>query len=212
MYLLVGVQGQVAEPERRGLRGLRAGGFGDYFFAWGSLAFGAGDICWPSHGGVLLAGGRSLETLSTPTSQLLSRMPFLQEELLQRGLVAGSFDFAAYYVIDKIVPRTALPQGTSEVRFSLGAVNRYTPSGGNANPGSAGSGSDDAVDVGGIGLPAIADGTPPAPAQHPQPKGRALKRYLSLEIGAEADTAESQACIVFSLHGPCPTHTDPPLN
>ena len=42
-----------------------------------------------------------------------------------KGVAVDSFDIGSYYIIDQVVPRTKLPRGTSEFRFTLGAKNTY---------------------------------------------------------------------------------------
>ena len=59
--------------------------------------------------------------------KLADLQPYLvtEEDLMEGGANVLGFDFAMYYVIDKVIPREQLPMTTSEIKFSLARTNRY---------------------------------------------------------------------------------------
>lgn len=77
--------------------------------------------------------GASMETtfwvvpksaLPDPTPEIAAAM-VTEQELLERGAGMGTVDCENCYIIDQCIPRSSLPKGVSEVRYSLSSVNKY---------------------------------------------------------------------------------------
>ena len=94
---------------------------------------------------------------------------------MKAGVTASSIDFDSMYVIDQSVPRSALPIGTKEAKFSIGVVHSYACS---KDPPSTASGSADPSAKGAVVMcaPETADIVPAAAVVESQ---RGLKRYIS---------------------------------
>ena len=99
----------------------------------------------------------------------IARAVVSKEQLLEQGAPAGSLDFSEYLVVDQIVPRDKLPLGVTEVRFSLGAVNKYKQEAGHA-----------------IGPQAAAAATGAQRSENPKPPAPAVDAGASAATGAHA--------------------------
>ena len=131
----------------------------------------------------------------------IARAVVSKEQLLEQGAPAGSLDFSEYLVVDQIVPRDKLPLGVTEVRFSLGAVNKYKQEAGHAigpqaaaaatgaqRAAAAATGARSADPSVGPQADAAATGAQSAATRAQAPNDRCLKRRLSAQPSVRRGT------------------------